>query len=208
MLDNSVLPVSSAIRDVLTWTIQGIAKPGTWLTGAERVGVAEQARASLAGTPAPTPTVSDELSEVAHAIAEAPADITPEWIDELEARGLDRFTYVEAAGVVCRMSVIDTVAFGVEATPPPLPAPEDGVPTRIPVPEAVQTRAWVPTVGPGHALTSLSAVEGERESMLRLSDVLYLEKVVPVDTVEKDGLVRSQIEVLAARTSYLNDCFY
>ena len=126
MLDNSVLPISTAIRNVLTWTIEGIAEPGTWLTGAERVGVAEQARASLAGAPAPTPTVSDELTEVAHAIAEAPADITPEWIDELETRGLDRFTYVEAAGVVCRMSVIDTLAFGLEAAPPDLPAPEDG----------------------------------------------------------------------------------
>ena len=31
---------------------------------------------------------------------------------------------------------------------------------------------------------------------------------LPVNTVKKGGLVRSQIEVLAARTSYLNDCFY
>ena len=208
MLDNSVFPVSSAIRDVLTWTIEGIAEPGTWLSGAERVGVAEQARASLAGTPAPTPTVSDELSEVAHAIAEAPADITPEWIDELEERGLDRFSYVEAVGVVRRMSVIDTVAFGVGATPPPLPQGGEGTPSRKPPDGAVQTRAWVPTVGPGHALSSLSAVDGERQSMLRLSDVLYLEHVVPVNLVDKGGLVRSQIEVLAARTSYLNDCFY
>jgi len=104
--------------------------------------------------------------------------------------------------------VIDTVAFGVGATPPPLPPGREGLPSRKPPDGAGQTRAWVPTVGPGHALSSLSAVDGERQSMLRLSDVLYLEHVVPVNLVDKGGLVRSQIEVLAARTSYLNDCFY
>ena len=79
---------------------------------------------------------------------------------------------------------------------------------RVRVVGAERTRAWVPTVGPGHALSSFSAVDEERESMLRLSDALYLEEVVPVNPVSKGGLIRSQIEVLAARTSFLNDCFY
>ena len=193
---------------VLQWSLDGIGKPGTWLSAIERVGVAAEARAALAGVPGPEAPISDELAEVAHAVAEAPADITPEWIDSLEANGLDRFSYIEAAGVVCRVSVIDTVAFGLSAELPPLPDPIDGDPSRVPVPDAVRTRAWVPTVGPGGALTSLSAVAEEQDSMKRLSDVLYLESVIPVNTVEKGGLVRSQIEVLAARTSYLNDCFY
>lgn len=208
MLRNAVIPVPAPIDQVLAWSLDGIGRPGSWLTAAERIGVAAEARASLAGMPGPDAPISDELAEVAQAVAEAPGDITPEWIDGLEAAGLGRFPYVEAAGVVCRMSVIDTIAFGLGAEPPQLPEAQPGEPHRQ-VPEgAVRTRAWVPTVGPGHAMSSLSAVDEERESMERLSDVLYLEEVVPVKTLEKGGLVRSQIEVLAARTSYLNDCYY
>lgn len=208
MLTGSALPVPDAIRNVAAWVVEGIGRPGSWLTGAERVGVAEQARASLAGTPGPESDISDELAEVAHAVAEAPADITPEWIDELEERGLNRFAYIEASGVVCRMSVVDTLAYGLAATPMTLPEPTPGEPPRVPREDAEISNSWVPTVGPGHALSSLSAVAEEQESMMRLSDVIYLERVVPVEMVEKGGLVRSQIEVLAARTSYLNDCFY
>ena len=208
MFDDSSLIVPAAVQDILMWSLDGIASPGTWLTGAQRVGVAIEARGSLAGNASPSPSISDELSEVAHAVAEAPADITLQWIEELEDRGLDQFTYVETAGVVCRISVIDTVAFGLDATPPPLPQPRAGEPSRVRVVGAERTRAWVPTVGPGHALSSFSAVDEERESMLRLSDALYLEEVVPVNPVSKGGLIRSQIEVLAARTSFLNDCFY
>jgi hypothetical protein len=207
MLDDALLPVPDSMRDVLTWVVDGIARPGSWLSGAQRIGVAEQARASLTGESGPSVTISDELAEVAHAVAEAPADITPDWIDELEARGLNRFGYVEATGVVSRMSVVGTIAYGLAATPPPLPPPTAGKAPRVPRKGAIMSNGWIPTVGRGHALSSLSAVAEEQESMLRLSDVIYLERVVPVEMVEKGGLVRSQIEVLAARTSYLNDCF-
>ena len=208
MLDDAVLPVPSDVLDVLAVTLAGIATPGTWLSGAERLGVATHARASLAGVPAPDVPISDDLADVAYAVAEAPADITPEWIDELEANGMTRFAYIEATGVVCRMSVMDTIAFGLSATPPPLPAPRPGEPPRVPREGAEISNGWVPTVGPGHAMSSLSASAEEEESMRRLSDVIYLEHVVPVEMVERRGLVRSQIETLAARTSYLNDCFY
>ncbi len=208
MLDQALLTVPQDYRAALQTALDGVGSPGTWLTGAERRGVAAEARASLAGTPGPDAPISTELAEVAHAVAEAPADITPEWIDELEARGLDRFSYVEATGVVCRVAVVDTFAFGVGAEPLPLPEARGGEPRRIPVEGAMVSRAWVPTVGPGHAMSSLSAVEEERASMQALSDVLYLKEVVPVRQVEKGSLIRSQIEVVAARTSYLNDCFY
>lgn len=208
MLHDAALAVPAETSDVLAWALRGIGEPGTWLTSRQRLGVATEARASLAGTPGPDAPISDELAEVAQAVAEAPGDITPDWIDDLESRGLDRFSYVEACGVVCRMSVIDTFTFGVGATPPPLPPPRDGEPSRRPVAGATRSRAWVPVVGPGGAMTSLSAVEGEHESMQRLSDVLYLSDVVPVTKSPKGGLVRSQIEVLAARASFLNDCFY
>ena len=208
MLTGAAITISPGYEEVLALTRDGIGSPGTWLSGHERVGVAAEARASLAGDPGPGASISQELAEVAHAVAEAPADITPEWIEDLERRGLDRFSYVEAAGIVCRIAVIDTFALGVGAETPSLPEARSGEPSRVPVRGAVISRAWVPMVGPGHALSSLSAVEEERDSMQRISDVLYLEQVDATGAVEKGGLVRSQIELVAARTSYLNDCFY
>ena len=90
MLDQALLPVPPNYIEALRAALDGVGSPGTWLTGAERLGVAAEARASLAGTPGPDASIPAELAEVAHAVAEAPADITPEWIDELEGRGLDR----------------------------------------------------------------------------------------------------------------------
>ena len=77
MLDNSILPVSAPLQNVLNWSLDRTVSAGAWLSGPERVDVAGQARASLTGEAAPEHRISEELCEVARAVSQAPTDITP-----------------------------------------------------------------------------------------------------------------------------------
>ncbi|NIR35295.1 MAG: hypothetical protein GWN79_03150 [Actinobacteria bacterium] len=68
---------------------------------------------------------------------------------------------------------------------------------------------WVPTVGRASAPSSLSAVPAEVDAMFDVAGVLYLTLVEMGDlTRVRDDLHRTQMELTAARTSWLNDCFY
>ena len=68
----------------------------------------------------------------------------------------------------------------------------------------------MPTVGAPRADTALSALPEEAASVRDLLTAFYL----PMDRVEHVGqpsgrlLSRPQIELIAARTSSLNECFY
>ncbi|MBT8213011.1 MAG: hypothetical protein KJN71_07680 [Acidimicrobiia bacterium] len=155
------------------------------------------------------PGVSDELVEAAEAIAAAPAQITPEWIGDLVHRGLDLLAYVEVTGIVSRLIAGDTYLRGVGADVHPLSEPVEGDPSGERMTEAGIDRGWVPTVGPAGAPNALSAVPAENVAQEDLHSALYLsyEGMADLDATI-DGLHRTQMELTAARTSFINDCFF
>lgn len=185
-----------------------LANAGTWWTGAERLAIAEDARRALAGEelsgilPAP-------VEEATVRIAAQPATIRGTDVARWELDGLDSFAYVETVGVISRLIALDTVAYGLGLPPRPLPTPEPGLPTKERAPDAAITTGWAPTVGPATAPSSLSAVPREADAMFDLHRVLYLtlDEMFEMQ-LTRDGLSRPQIELVAARTSCLNDCFY
>jgi hypothetical protein len=70
---------------------------------------------------------------------------------------------------------------------------------------------WVPTVPSGvpAVITALSGVPEDNAAMVVLSDAQY----IPVDEMydvksDRNALTRMQVELVAARTSKLNECFY
>lgn len=186
-----------------------LAAPGTWLTGAQRVAVAASARGEDAGD-----AISQASAEAARRIHDEPASITEAWIDGLEADGLSRLAYVEVLGVVARLRALDTFTFGIGRAPRPLPAPIGGEPTRANVDAASFDGGWVPTVGAAGPPNALSAVQAEHDALHDLHGTLYLEprggdgNTMGNMKVVRDGLNRSQMEFIAARTSLLNDCFF
>ena len=188
------------------WTTLG--EPGTWWTGAERVAIAAHARAARDGTPAPA---NDELpapaTEAATRLAASP-HLDAEWLAGLVADGLTPEAYVEIIGIVGRVSAVDSLMFGVGAQPQPFPVPADGEPGRTIVDDAAMNGALAPTVGPPGAPNALSAVAAEVDSMFDLHGVLYLSLQEMADPGIDKGLTRAQMELIAARTSLLNDCFY
>ena len=185
-----------------------LAQPGTWWTGHERVAIAGAARAAVQRGPE-TGNLSSVATAATRRIATAAATIRPIDVEQWAADGLDPFAYVEVVGIVSRVLALDVAAYGLGLDPRPLPEPLEGEPTFERPDGAAVTTGWAPTLGPATAPSSLSAVPPESEAMFDLHGVLYASMEQMFDLqLERDGLKRPQIELVAARTSRLNDCFY
>lgn len=201
-----MLQLDAGYTDAIDRQWQYLARPGNWLTGAQRVAVAAVTRAARAGVqiqsqlPAP-------VHEAAAVFGGDPASPRAHWVDQLEAAGLDRLTYVEVLGICARIAAVDTFLYGVGHSERPLPQPVAGEPSRAPVDAAIDG-GFAPTVGPAWPPTALSAVPAEMESQMDLHGVFYLSLPEMGNLEIVKDLTRRQLELVASRTSLLNECFF
>jgi hypothetical protein len=185
-----------------------MANAGTWWTGTERVAIATEARLSYDDAPS-TNHLSTVAIEAARRVSAEAATIRQVDIDRWADGGLDPFAYVELIGVVSRLAAIDVTAFGLGMDERPLPVPQPGNPSLERPPDAVVSNGWVPTIGPAWAPGALSAVPDEVDAMFDIHGVLYLSmEQMRNNEIVRNGIHRAQIELTAARTSWLNECFY
>lgn len=184
------------------------ARAGVWWTGEQKLAIVATARAAMAGAPSPEglPAHVDEAARkvAADAISIRSDDIA-RWADD----GMRVEAYVELVSVIVRLSAIDTAAFGLGLDATPLPSAVAGAPLESTVPGIDVVDGWVPTDGPAFPPTAFTAVPGATEQWIDVSNVLYMPMEEMGDPAYvRDGVTRAQIELVAARTSYLNDCFY
>ncbi|MEO1062931.1 MAG: hypothetical protein AAFZ07_16085 [Actinomycetota bacterium] len=184
-----------------------LSAAGTWWSGAERVAIAAAARAARDGDPRPG-GLDDAPVEAAERLSVAAHHVTGPWLDDLEERGLDRLAYVELLGVVSRVRAVDTALFGLGRPERPLPVPAPGEPSGRRVDGAGIDGGLVPTVGRAGPPNALSAVDDEDEALHDLHGAMYLSLEQMRDLHIERGLGRAQMELVAARTSLLNDCFF
>lgn len=206
-LTDAVLPVPDEVRAELRREWTRLAEPGTWLSGPERVAVAREARAARTYTDADT-GLPDLLIEAAQSVSAAAALITREWVSGLRAQGMEIEQYVEVVGIVSRLSAVDAYVRGLGSAEEPLPAPVAGAPTRERNEQVRWRNAFVPTEPEDGARFALTAVPAEEEARDRLHARLYLSTEQMADLAHQGVLSRAQMELLAARVSLLNDCFY
>lgn len=147
------------------WT--HIARPGSWLTGAQRVAVAEETRrartCSLCAErkAALSPFSGDgehdesgglppQLVDVVHRVTTDAGRLTASWYASLLARGLTPETYVEALGVGVLVISVDEFHRALGIPLEPLPEPQPGEPSSYrPVgAEVEEAEAWVPILAP------------------------------------------------------------
>jgi hypothetical protein len=162
--------------------------------------------------------------DAAHRTVTDPSRLTRSWVEELAAEGIDDAAYVELVGVVATVWSVDTLCRAIGAALHPLPSPIHGAPMRR-RPEGLEDAgAFVPLLShrTGRALRlwkgrrsanvirALGLVPDEVRQLLDLSAAHYL----PVEIVPRIGrapgraLDRAQIELVAARVSAVNECFY
>ena len=166
----------------------------------------------------------DWAVEATHRLVNDHGRLTKNWLENLLAQvGATDAHYVELLGIVAHLMSIDSLhrAIGIELEP--LPSPLPGEPRKL-RPSGLNTdKAWVPT------LDYAKATKAQRKQMFVLGKhtpvVAYAISLVPsnverlmdlgsvhywVAGIEQSdwAISRLQAELVAARVSTLNDCFY
>ena len=196
--------ISEAFRE--EWSF--LASPGTWWSGEERVQIAAEARRAMAGEPS-----GDELSAaVAGVVRTVAADsplISAEWVEGLVAKGVDMPAYAEIIGVLARLSAVDMFHRALGLPLEPLPDPQPGEPSRTPPPtNLVFGKSFVPMALMVSIPQTVSLVPPETVAWQELSDAMYMTLGEMGDPDFRQALHRTQMELVAARTSQINECFY
>jgi hypothetical protein len=189
-----------------------LAAPGTWWSGSERVAIAAEARRAMASertASRPTTILGEHLTAVVGAVAADSPLITAEWVAGLEDEGVSLPAYVEIVGVVARLSAVDFFHIAMGLPLEPLPDPQPGEPSRDPAPSDVTGgRSFVPMRRPPGVTHSTSLVPAETVAWLELSDALYMTLEEMEEPDFQRAMHRTQMELVAARTSQVNECFY
>lgn len=207
---NQALATADPTGDAaLAQALAALAGPGSYFTGAERLAIAAQARVAR-GDAATAPALAPTLEQTAHRIAADAISTRPHHIAEWTAAGYDELAYVELVAVVAMISTIDSYHHGIGRELPPLPLPVAGDPVPVIGEGAKKMNAWLPTVGIALAPTALSALPNEKANKDALNKPLYLadDVIHKYDVEPGRELTRPQMELVAARTSWLNECFF
>ena len=169
--------------------------------------------------------LSEALVEIAHRIRTDPQRLSRRWFDRMMAADLDEGPYVELVGLVTFLAGMDFFCRALGIPPFPLPQPLPGEPTRHRPENAKDGGAWVSMLAPEDATgpeadlydaarqvpniaRALSLVPGHVRLLQHETRSHYVALADITDpNVERD-LDRLQIELVAARVSALNECFY
>ncbi len=223
-------PVREDIAAAHATILDHLAGAGRWLTGAERIGLAEQVRAArtcgLCATrkAALSPYASEEehadvpglrapLVDLAHRITTDAARLTRAWFDRIVGAGVSTGEYAEAVGVIGRVVALDTFARALGLPPLPLPAPRDGAPSREVVEGAKDNGAWLHTVkrrgipNVGIALSQAPEAMLDARTMSR-AHYVPVREITNMAFDPGRSISRAQMELVAAAMSKANECFY
>jgi hypothetical protein len=207
-------------------TVEAWAQPGDWWTAAERLAMVKEVRRARGADELPPwvrPTTVEGLIEADHLLPAGaidavwrltnhPATFSEEVYGQLVSDGMTPEQYVELVSIVATANSMEVFTSALGLKQVALPGPSEGRPRARLANDAAVSTHWVPTV-PGRGANvgkALTAVPVAVEAWHRLSDVQY----VPPEALIRDlawsrgALDRSQVELLAARTSLLNECFY
>ena len=174
-----------------------------------------------------TGELSDTIVEVIHRIVTDSARVTKSWYDEIIQQGLKPEEYIEILGTLVDVFSIDEFCRALDIPLNELPKAEAGDASKYRPQNIVEDGdgSWVPILpnivdeGPeadlwdgrtGYVIRALSLVPNEVRYMLDLLVVHYLDnrQIWNVKDSPRGTLTRGQMEVVAARVSAFNGCFY
>lgn len=206
--DFGELPVRTEIVEAFERTWTDVAEPGTWLTGVQRVEIAERARAAFERREPPDDSLAAEMRDAVDVLAARPAITSEDWVSRV-TDAIGEVEYVELAGIVSCVVAVDTFFRSTGFAPAPLPAPVDGEPTREETPDGLRrNHTWVAMDLPLPPFV-LGAVPAAMAAMNALTVPLYMTMDEMGDHDWSRGeLHRTQVELVAATVSTVNECFY
>ena len=187
-----------------------LGAPGATWNGAERIAIAGVARAARSHEPLPATDVPEAAVEAAQLMGGELGKATERWIVDTIAPAIGYAAYVEIVGLAAQLTAIDTYHRAMGLPLERLPNPRPGSATGQITDSARVRSSWVPTTGRARAsvVYALSMVPGEMAGFEDLHGPLYVPVQDMGDLRFSRALDRSQMELVAARTSAINDCFY
>ncbi len=180
---------------------------------------------AVSGTHDHLGALPEPVVDVVHRVRTDASRLTASWYNRVIDEGLSDAEYVEIVGVVATIIAIDTFTQAMGFAKHGLPLPAEGDPSRYRPVGAKSGMAWVPTMAPedvsevdqglyanlsgAHIHRALSLVPAEVLGFFDLDTAQYLPDAALRDYGrEYRAITHAQIELLAARVSVLNQCFY
>lgn len=219
--------LSPGVIAAFTAVYDGLAAPGQTLTSAQRLEVAQRARDAA---PRPLWDKAPDLLSFEHrpgsaGESEALSPFLQALVERVavDSRSLDRSTvdavikrigdatYAEVVALVAQVVPIDHCLRAIDQPLEPLPEPGAGDPTHDRPEGLAEIGAFIvatePFTGPNVA-RSLSLAGPDNALRLKVVRSMYSGTNFGEMVWTDRALTRPQIELVAARTSALNECFY
>jgi len=174
--------------------------------------------------------LAETARRVARQVAVSTNDLDRSFCDQALADGLSDTEYTETVGIVALASALDVFARGIGVPSRALPSPQGGEPSGQRPTTARDEGAWVQSIPGGRrggqeaidtygsdnpqaapfVYRALSLVPEEAKSMIRhgTAQYLLLEEFMNPEFTLEPGITRPQVELVAARVSAINQCFY
>lgn len=199
------VPVRADLVDAHCRAWQRIAAPGTWWTGAERVGIAAEVRNArgcrLCGarkaalSPQAVQGSHDRLGglpepivEVIHRVVTDPGRLSKAWFEGVTASGVEDTSYVETIGVVVTVVSVDAFCRAIGIPLHALPAPVEGESSRQRPKGARPEGAWVAMIPHGDE----TGPDADLYEEGRLPNVGRALSLVPAEVRGVKALARAQ----------------
>ncbi len=233
MYGQQSLPIREEVETCHQAGMNIFIETGTWLKANERFAVLQEVRNAAscklcaerkqALSPYAVEGEHDSLGElpenfveVIHRIKTDSGRLTKRWFDTVISEGLSEETYIELVGLVATSVILDTYATGIgdELKAAEKSKIEDREPIRKKNPGVVEDGAWVPLldVPPGGDVAGLPAAPNIARAMglvpLAIEQFFGVMRCHYNLTDLSFDIDRTQVELIAARVSSYNDCFY
>lgn len=214
--------VSSEIIESFQIVWDNLGKPGSWWSGHQRIEIAEEIRDSS------PPSIAERIVDFSSYSNEAASGITPfvravarkvayesssinkDIFDQIVAViGEDQ--YAEIAAIASQLIPIYHLADVLGYDREQLPNAEPGDPSGEKPDALINGVGFLPTLptnGIPHVAVSLSLAQADNARRMLLVRAMYSGKDFGEMIWTHRNLSRPQIELVAARTSAINECFY
>ncbi len=198
--------IRPALRSALRRSWNAVGKPGANWSARDRIAFAQATIDAMAGDEVQGQSRTMALIEL---LAADPAAVGKDDVllalSESNAPSL-----VEVISIVSRTAAVVSFYRALSLELPPMPREQPGEPTGNNAPEKdwVDAGAWLPVTNGQSIYFAFSIVPDEFEEWVALTDEMYMSGEEMASPTIFNGISRAQHEVLASRTSYLNECFY
>jgi hypothetical protein len=214
------IDVREDIADAHRQTWDALAQAGAFWSDVDRIEIAKQARAAriqrkeLAFNrtyPYPATQLTAQALDAARKIAADAGKIDRAWASQ-QVASLGAGAYAELVSIVAAVSAIDAFCEALGRTHEPLPEPDGGSCHAAQAEGASDIGGYLPMVDPWegpNVSRALSLVPSANQLFMNNVRSMYGGNGGGFNDMVWDGpLSRPQAELLAARVSSINECFY